>query len=182
MDKQNIAIGIAVIAIIIAIFAVMTPAQQAVAGISYDPKVQPSVLPLKEPLAGAAEAGSGIFIDNQQINATNTLLTPTIGQVVTLSGSTWVVLNPSASPGSKVGMVIKAPTTNTSKNGQVMIEGLVYKSGWSMTKGVEYYADDITPGAISVNKNGTFLVPVGYAYNTSVIFFKPMINATAMGL
>ena len=183
MEKQNVAIGIAIVALIIAVFAIVmvaTPAQTP-AGITYDPTKQPTILPLKEPVAGG-EVASGIFIDNQQINATVTTNNPTIGQVVTLSGSTWVVLNPASSPGSKVGMVVKVPTSNSSKNGQVLLEGLVYKSGWSMTKGTVYYADNVIPGAVTTSKNATYLIPVGYAHNTSVLFFNPVINATANGM
>lgn len=185
MDKQDLAIGIAVLAFVLAIFAIVIMPQpsQLPAGITYDPVKQPSVLPLREPTSASAEIASGILIDGQQINATVTTSSPTVGQVVTLSGSTWVVITPgSASPGSKVGMVVKAPTSNSSRNGQVLLEGLVYKSGWSMTKGNVYYADDVTPGAITVNKNATYLIPVGYAYNTSVLLFNPVINATANGM
>jgi hypothetical protein len=155
------------------------------ATISYDPEKQPSVIPLKELTAQSPEAASGIFMTNQVINTTGGTGSPYIGQLVSLSGTTWIAADSTTAAGlrGKLGIVIKAPTTNVSKNGQVLLVGVVRNSTWSLTQGAIYYANT-TPGMFSTVKSADAAViqPVGWGYNTTVLYFNPAINASANGI
>ena len=158
---------------------------EAPATVSYDPNKQPSVLPLKELTAQSAEAASGIFMDYQKINTTGGTGSPYVGQLVSLSGSTWIAANPATAGGmrGKLGIVIKAPTTNVSKTGQVLLSGVVRNSSWALTQGTIYYANT-TPGKFDAVKPGgsDMIQSIGWGYNTSVLYFDPVINATANGI
>lgn len=174
-----IAIAAIVIAVILAAIVIFAPQTDAPQEVQYDPSRQPSLLPLKEPSAFTVDAASGIFFDKQKINTSGTEY---VGQVVTLSGSTWVLPNPTETNNGKIGVIAKVPATNISEDGQVLVKGLVYRSGWSLTRGTDYFADDVTRGGISANKNNSYPIHVGYAYNTSVLYVNPVINLTSAAI
>lgn len=182
--KQETMIGaVAAIALVLALVAVgmivMGNGDQPLSGITYDPTRQPSLLPLKE-LTSSTDPVSGIIIDYQVINTTGATGSPYIGELVMLSGSTWIEADPSSAMTGKFGIVVKAPTSNTSATGQVLLRGVVRNSSWTLTKGTIYYANS-TPGKFdSVKPNGaTVIQPIGYGYNTTVLLFDPVVNASA---
>ena len=181
MKQENIYGAIAVIALITALIAigivVLGSGDTPLAGVTYDPTRQPSLLPLKE-LSSSTDPVTGIIMDYQVINTTGATGSPYIGQIVMLSGNTWIKADPSSSMTGKFGVVVKAPTTNVSATGQVLIHGLVRNSSWSLTKGTEYYVSD-TPGVLSSAKSNISVQPIGYAYNTTVLYFNPVVNITA---
>ena len=187
MKQENMTKAIAGAALVIALIALMliftaTPVQQP-AGISYDPNKQPSILPMKD-LNANTDPVSGIIIDFQKINTTAGTGSPYIGQLVQMSGSTWIIANPNSAMTGKIGIVAKAPTTNISADGQVLMQGVVRNSSWTLTKGTIYYANATTPGKFDSVKpaDATMIQPVGWAYNTTVLYFNPVINVTANGM
>ena len=189
MEEQMINKFLAIAAIVLAVVALgmiaMQPAQQVVIqGANFDPAMQASVLQMKEPIS--ALPYSGLILTNQKINTTGGTGTPYVGQIVFLSGATWIKADPAsaATLAGKLGMVAKKPTTNISSDGHILITGLVYNSSWSLTKGTVYYANTTTPGTFNVVKptDSTVVQPLGYAFNTSVFFFNPAVNATANGI
>ena len=188
MKQENMTKAIAGVALVIALIALMliftaTHVQQP-AGISYDPNKQPSILPMKE-LTAQTDPVSGVIIDFQKINTTAGTGSPYIGQVVMWDGSTWIKADATSAMTGKIGIVVKAPTTNISANGQVLMQGVVRNSSWALTKGTIYYANATVPGSFSSVKpaDGTTMIqPIGWGYNTTVLYFDPVINVTANGM
>jgi hypothetical protein len=183
MKKENLAIALAIFAIVCAIVlpVVLAPQeQQSLAGVYYDPGKQPSVLPLRDLSATSPEAVSGIIIDYQVVNTDST---PYIGQLVFLNGSVWNAADQSASAtmGGKLGIVAKVPATNATADGQILLSGLVRNASWTFTKGTEYYASTVGTFTSSKPSSGS-IQPIGWAYNTTVLYFDPPINATANGI
>ena len=186
MEKQEIIIIGVAIAIFLAVMSIFMVAsiQQTPAGITYDPIKQPMVLPMKE-LTSSTDPVSGIILDHQKINTSGTSPTNSayIGQVSTLDGSTWIAAQASSSSNmnGKLGIVVKVPTTNISTDGQVLMQGVVRNSSWALTKGSIYYVNATTPGTFSLVKSADKAViqPVGWGYNTTVLYFNPVINASA---
>jgi hypothetical protein len=184
-DMTKIFAGAALLVAVIAIVLVFAnaPVQQP-AGITYDPNKQPSILPLKE-LTAQTDQVSGIIIDHQKINTTAGTGSPYIGQVVMWDGSTWIKADATTAMTGKIGIVAKAPTTNVSADGQILMQGVVRNSSWTLTKGTIYYANATVPGSFSKVKpaDGTTMIqPIGWGYNTTVLYFDPVVNVTANGM
>lgn len=187
MKQETMYGAIAAIALVLALVAigmvVMGSGNQQLAGITYDPSKQPSLLPLRD-LTSSTDSVSGIIVDFQKVNTSGATGSPYIGQLVMLSGDTWINADASTTMTGKLGIVVKAPTTNTSATGQILLQGVVRNSSWTLTKGTTYYANATTPGTFgSVKPNGAAVIqPIGYGINTTVLLFDPVVNVTANGM
>jgi hypothetical protein len=186
MERSTIAMGVSIVAILIAVMAILSAGAPQPAGITYDVNRQPSVFPLKDLTASSPEAATGIILDYQKINTSQPGGNTYIGEVVYLEGSTWIRASSGATStlAGKLGMVVKAPTSNTSATGQVLLQGLVYNGSWSLTRGTVYYANSTTPGTFNTVKpqGSDKIQSLGWAYNTTVFYFNPPINASANGI
>jgi hypothetical protein len=186
MEKQEILIVGIAIAIFLACVAIFMAAsvQQAPAGITYDPTRQPMLLPMRE-LTSSTDPVSGIILDYQKINTSGSAPAASayIGQVATLDGSTWIAAQASSSSNmnGKLGIVVKVPSTNVSADGQILMQGVVRNSSWALTKGTTYYVNATTPGTFNSVKSADTaeIQPIGWGYNTTVLYFNPVINASA---
>lgn len=180
MEKNDIAVVIAVVAVILAlsgVYIAMTSTPVPVQG-AWDPTQLSSVLYYKEPLPQTGKAFSGEYIGGQLINDSY------VGQLVYPmgNGAYWMPADPgTAAKITRLGVVAQKPTANGTADAVILLKGLVYNSTWSFTKGQIVYANT-TPGYMNAIRPAVIPLAVGWAYNTSSIYFDPMYNMSAIGL
>ena len=183
MEKNDIALAIAVIALILAAvvgFVVMTAAPPETPQGAAIPTVGTSTLSwLREPLPATGKAFSGEFISGQLVNDSY------IGQVVYI-GTTdayWHPADPTTTTKVRnLGIIAQKASANGTADAVVVMQGLVYNGSWSFTKGAALYANRTTPGTVSTVReisNTTGMQAVGWAFNTSTMYFLPAYNMTS---
>jgi hypothetical protein len=183
MEKSEMAVIAAVIAVILATVAIymvatIPPAQiMPIQGALGSDQIGSIVL-MREPLPATGKAFSGIYLYGQKVNDSYK------GMVVNLQPSGyWIKANSTAVGIQRLGIVVDPATVNGVADASIMIQGLVYNSTWSFTKGAYAYVSG-TPGEITVTRpaSGAVTQLAGWAYNTSVFYFNPAYNMTALAL
>jgi hypothetical protein len=180
MEKNDMTLAIAIIALILAaVVGLMMMTQPAAPQGAIPTSGVSTISWLKEPLSNSDKAFSGDYLSGQLMNDSY------VGQVVYI-GTTdtyWHPADPTTTTKVRnLGVIAQKASANGTADAVVMMNGVVYNGSWSFTKGAALYANRTTPGTVSTVReisNTTGMQAVGWAFNTSVMYFAPAYNMTS---